>query len=499
MSRVPALAPRLVAALALAVAASAAPKTNVSRAFFDMAPHKQLHRTEVRLMTENDDAWYARWWLLNSAKRSLDIHYFTLKHDLFGKSFLGLVRKKARQGVKVRLMVDGRGSLHYATRLLKQSYLRELARNPNVEVKVFKPLWNTIKDFPFDLRRYVVSNHDKIIIADGKTAIIGGRNLKADFYHLPEDDSHAYRDNDLLIQGEGFCGEFMQAFEREWSELDNYLVPGDGGWWNDLHGEGVELELSRRVMERWISNRGLMADEGKYKRLIRKLNKQMAKNPGLRRYQDFRVSPWAGQAPVEAKVLDKSSYRGGHNDITPNLLELFDQAEDSIFIQAAYVVLTEQAFEALKRAGARGVKVTISTNSPASTDSWFTQGMFLREWWKLLRDIPGLRMFMFTNSRKIHAKTFVIDGTVSCVGSYNMDPLSQDINGEVLGFLHSPEFSQALRRRLDEDVEASTECKIEVKPDGTVEKIMGPENFLEGLGGFAIRLMSKLTFLRPVI
>ncbi len=498
---------RLLAGLALAVALAAcaspravasAPAGAVAR-YFDtgLAPHKETFPTRVRLLTENDEAWYARWYATSTARRTLDIHYFSFKEDVFGKALLGLVRHKARQGVKVRLMVDDRGSFGLAQRLLQQEWLRELACQTGAEVRVFKPLSGVIASLPRDLRSYVVSNHDKILVADRSLAIVGGRNLRDSYFADPEDDPTAYRDNDVLLGGEGVGTQVARAFEEEFERPVNRVI--EGGDPDDTAAEGIELELARRVMDRWISGLGSYPEEGPYRRMIARLNREIGSHGRLAGYTAFAADPWQGRREYPGKILDKHSLGDPRNDITPNLLALIDAAEHRITIQSAYVVLTPEAKAALVRAGRRGVAITILTNSPVSTDSVFTQAFFLREWWELLRDIPGLRLFMFTGRRKIHAKTLVFDDTVTCVGSYNLDPMSEELNSEVVAFVRSPEVSTRLRLRIEADLSEATECKIKVHADGSIEKLVGPGDFLRGVSGILVKLLSKLTFLRPIV
>ena len=57
----------------------------------------------------NVEAWAARWRLIESADESVDVVTFILYDDVFGRAFLGLLARKADQGVRVRLLVDATG------------------------------------------------------------------------------------------------------------------------------------------------------------------------------------------------------------------------------------------------------------------------------------------------------------------------------------------------------------------------------------------------------
>ena len=93
----------------------------------------------LRLLTANADAWAERWRLVAAAERTLDVNYFILHEDVFGVAFLGHLMVKARQGVRVRVVLDGLGTT-LSRSLRGKDYLDELAE-AGVVVKTYRPLW----------------------------------------------------------------------------------------------------------------------------------------------------------------------------------------------------------------------------------------------------------------------------------------------------------------------------------------------------------------------
>ena len=73
-------------------------QASLSEVFASFPSTPQGDAARVRLLSGNEEAWYARWHLIESAKKTLTITYFIVDQDIFGFSFLGLLRKKARQG-----------------------------------------------------------------------------------------------------------------------------------------------------------------------------------------------------------------------------------------------------------------------------------------------------------------------------------------------------------------------------------------------------------------
>ena len=74
--------------------------------------------------------------------------------------------------------------------------------------------------------------------------------------------------------------------------------------------------------------------------------------------------------------------------ITRSLIRLVRSARKEIFIQSPYLVLPREAVDVLAEAAGRGVRITILTNSPLSSDNAMSQGVFLEQWPELLARVP---------------------------------------------------------------------------------------------------------------
>jgi phosphatidylserine/phosphatidylglycerophosphate/cardiolipin synthase-like enzyme len=497
----------LLLAVALPMAAFAAGE-QVLQAFSALPAVEGTQQTKVRLLTDNMNAWYARWHMIEKAQSTIDVTYFIVEDDIFGKSLLGLLMKKAEQGIKVRVLIDARGSKALAKRVFSQAFLQALAARENAEVKVFNPLHKAFLKVASNVRNLIASNHDKIILVDKDWAITGGRNVGANYFADPADNPHGYRDTDVLMQGGIVAKQMQEAFNEEFEATQNLAV--SDGWFPNWHNKKSEIDVARRIMQRWISGRGAWDPgqlSGEMEDIVSNLNEEMTQYTKLTSYAAFEHDPWQGRRSYPVKILDKHSYRGNKNSITSHMIELMDAAEDYILIQNPYVVITGEVMEALKRADARGVKVTIHTNSPASSDSLITQAFFIRDWWKLLRDLKHLRIQVFHKARKLHAKTFVIDDKVTSIGTYNMDPMSQGINGEVMAVIDSSSFATRSRLRIEKDIAESVEYLIkkdaqgnaELDAKGKVQVLSGPAQHLKGATGGLIKVLSNFSFLRPLI
>ncbi len=183
-----------------------------------------------------------------------------------------------------------------------------------------------------------------------------------------------------------------------------------------------------------------------------------------------------GYMKADVKIMDQvgaaSAAPGARfNEMAPDMLHLIRGSQKEIVIQNPYVVLTEPMVQELEKASKRGVKISIVTNSPESTDSAVTQGYFLNDWKNLEARVPNARIFVATGERKFHAKAFVLDGKVSGDTSYNADLLSGMVNGEVGAITRSEASAQNLLGAIHDDLldpaNKFKEWTIKRNPDGT--------------------------------
>ena len=119
---------------------------------------------------------------------------------------------------------------------------------------------------------------------------------------------------------------------------------------------------------------------------------------------------------------------------------LADHAEETIELTDAYFVAPREVLEALIRAARRGVRVRLllpgRNNHPVA-------GLAARRIYQPLLD-AGAEIHEWTGVM-LHAKTAVVDGVVSLVGSSNLDPLSLHRNYELNALVADPETGAAMR------------------------------------------------------
>lgn len=468
---------------------------------------------KARILDDGLDAWNARLDLIETAKTSIDASYFIVEKDPYGFAFLGGLLKKQLEGVDVRLSIDAMadtfGKHGFKRAGHGKDYLQELV-NHGGQAYVYHP----VIERPFDALKgdysVLASNHDKILVADGRAGITGGRNVARDYFADPKDLKGAWRDMDVLVEGPGAAKGLQEAFEAELANGGaSKAVGGDrlGNW----DKKDLQLLGAYEVMQAWTrapalsedQKTALRGDKAAQEKLAGELVQQALAKVATYLPEKLKREPsdedkaflqeqalelvshvetrgsrakfevaGATTRQTEVKIIDQTSAAAGQrvNNMAPALTALVEGASKRIVVQNPYVVLTTDMMNALERASARGVKIDIITNSPLSTDSDVTQAFFLDDWKMILARCPTANIYVATGDRKFHTKSAVIDDDQSIVSTYNLDLLSGFVNGEVGAVVKSKELATDLLGAFESDkadkANGFIEYKIKRSADG---------------------------------
>ena len=419
-------------------------------------------RAELTELYENGDAWVERWRVVESAQDTLDVVYFIVSHDPFGLAFLGQLQQKAAQGVQIRLMIDHNGVLNLSDPRISADEFLALDRFANVEVRTYNPLSRAIAEAVESQNPIALAaqNHDKMIVADGARGVIGGRNIADEYFGDPIDDPHAFHDKDVRIDGARALRGFVDAFDREWRDPASIRLSAIREPSRDrtealslayrmmrdhLRGEPLSVEQRRAIAAAAPPPRAeVPTSYGKQPK--EQIRAWLKRHPHLRGALHRAPTP-----PVEGevRVLDSCSAAGcDANQINGALARLLEAAQEEVVVENPYLVLTDGGLQALERAAKRGVKITLLTNSPVSSDNAFTQAIFLEQYPTLLARVPTLRLFVAGDGHNIHGKVAIVDRKVTVIGSYNLDFMSSLVNSEVVAAVWSEEFASRSRAHV---------------------------------------------------
>jgi len=158
----------------------------------------------LKLLTTGEEEFAALEHHIRQAQDTIHITTFILGRDDTGRRIVALLTEKARQGVKVRLLLDAVGCL------LSSRWFVDPLREAGGEVGRFMPVLPFSSPGTANLR-----NHRKIAIFDHCTAIIGGRNMARE-YMGPTKLKKRWVDFGTLIEGPA-AALLNEIFIADWS------------------------------------------------------------------------------------------------------------------------------------------------------------------------------------------------------------------------------------------------------------------------------------------
>jgi len=299
---------------------------------------------------------------LQNAKDHINLETYIMEDDEVGRKFADLLLQKQAEGVQVNLIYDSVGGMNTPAAFFQR------LRDGGIQVVEFNPI-NPLK--AREQWELIHRDHRKILIIDGKVAIIGGINISEVYSSRPfrrgKNDKAPihWRDTDIQIEGPAVA-EFQKLF-----------------------------------LETWLTQKGPKISERNY-------------------FPDLKEK---GKALV--RVIGSTPGQTNRIPFVVYVSAIFF-AEHSIHMTNAYFIPDDQILKALTDAARRGVDVKIIL--PGTTDSklaLYAQRYYYSE---LLKS--GVKIYEHSTSL-LHAKTAVVDKIWSTVGSTNMDHMSLLTNDEV--------------------------------------------------------------------
>lgn len=423
---------------------------------------------EIKLLNHGLSSFEARLQMIERATKSIDIEYFIYNLDKSGKIFSQALIKKAKEGVKIRLLLD------YA--MVKSTFSPFFAhemRESGIEVKYFNPTV-TLNQFSGTYR-----NHRKVLIIDGAEAVTGGRNIGDEYFDL----SHEFNflDRDILIKGE--IVKAMQAtFNQVWEvDLSAVVLRQKQPMMSDLayiQQKNVDKNRYEMDLSNWkkkidkVVNFLTEKDEGFVDDIRAKGRAELAKEySGTCARMSFNSEyPIVGRKNRDTRIIK--------HDIADRIIK----AKQSILFDSPYFIVNDESKRALEAALSNNVSVTLLTNSLNSTDAVYVYDVFdsiIKGWIKKGLNSYVYKGFLPENYEVmdeeiakarfgVHAKSFVFDQKDVVIGTFNFDPRSANLNTEMT---ITCEGNPELARVVSEDIEARMKNSIHLKTTKTVDEV----------------------------
>lgn len=371
----------------------------------------------VKLLNSAKEALAIRKEMILGAKKSIHLMTWAMYGDVAGKEFAELLIQRFKEGIDVRVMVDGLT----AQRTGYKESLDQL-RAAGVPVIEYRGTIN-----PYH------GQHRKFMIVDAETGngqvVAGGRNLGDQYLHTAGEAKDHWRDTDIHYTGANVRDNAM-LFTKIWNEQVDRLILADAK----------------------------KADE--YRKLLMSKDKAAIRQTRLR-------------GGARMAVVNHTPNPEGIDPIYLGLLKSIESATTSIDIANAYVILTPAMRDALIRARARGVRVRIFTNSAKSVDEPVVSIPILKS---LAELIPhGVEVHLKQGST-LHSKFAIFDNELSWVMSYNLHPRSLVYEGEVANVILDSKFARLMSDDFELDLKEAVSVKTVAElniPTSAVSDIAG--------------------------
>src|SRR3990172_6631538 len=166
----------------------------------------------VTFLPGGDEAYDAVLSLIGSARDHLHAQFFILDVDPVGRRFIQALAARAREGIRVRLLLDAVGSWRALRRTVRP------LRDAGGEVAAFLPAFPLHRRWSAHLR-----NHRKLLIADGRKAFTGGMNIGKK-YMGPKTAKEQWRDVAAVIEGPALP-DLQALFLDDWAFSTEETLP----------------------------------------------------------------------------------------------------------------------------------------------------------------------------------------------------------------------------------------------------------------------------------
>lgn len=166
----------------------------------------------VRLYTDGNEKFDDLKRDIEAARRYIHIEYYIIRNDALGNEIVDILARKAREGVKVRLLSDAIG---YNTRMKRTLELVEAGG----KVAVFHSILTVLLS-PRKNNR----NHRKIAVIDGEIGYIGGFNIGVEY--LGKGKFGRWRDSAVRLEGSS-VKDLSLRFALDWEYASHEKIAAD--------------------------------------------------------------------------------------------------------------------------------------------------------------------------------------------------------------------------------------------------------------------------------
>lgn len=362
---------------------------------------------QLKLLKNGEEIFPLLLQLIAEARKSIYIDQYAFHGDGIGRMVGQALKESAGRGLEVLVIYDAVGS-----RSTPRSFWRDLEEH-KIEVRAFNPIhwWTVIRANNRD--------HRKIILIDREVGLIGDFGI-GEQYAGDGSAGGSWRVSALLMRGPAVT-DLEAVFLESWEEAGHGIIKKD-----------LPFPLINII---WDIPFSFFSRED-----------QAEKGP---------VHPVPLHESGAVRIVS-STPNWGSTALHDALLLALASARESIYITQAYFIPNKRIRDALTGAARRGVEVKIIL--PEHPDVPLVKSSSELSYEELLEG--GVRIFERRGSM-LHAKTMVIDGIWSTIGSCNIDDRSFLLNYECNAVVYDRSFGDAMKEMFAGDLGSCREITLE--------------------------------------
>ncbi len=401
--------------------------------------HQKNNKSGFYLLSDNTDAFVARFALATFAEKTLDIQYYIMHNDASGRYLAYAILSAADRGVQVRILVD---DINLSGR---DSNFKMLSQHENIEIRIFNPLsnrdWFRNIELLSNLDRAGRRMHNKAFIADNTSAIIGGRNIGDEYFD--DRNNLNFVDLDLLTIG----------------PIVNDVTKSFNDYWQSYWATPIEnLSKTRVVRKQLMTLRSSLKDrwhQAKNTEYFQTFKRAEFTQKIISKQIDFIWAEANLFYDKPEKISNDTINQTTHNG--PQVMPYFEQANNELLMATPYFVPGNKGVHWLKNKKIQGVDIKILTNSLAATDVIAVHAGYKKYRRQLIAADINLfelkptarpsqsrtnKLIEGSRHASLHAKYMVVDQQYVFVGSANIDPRSECLNTEIGIMVNSKELAK---------------------------------------------------------
>ena len=422
----------------------------------DLIADKDVGESGFLKLFRNDDAMRWRLLLADMADETLDMQYFIWKGDASGELLLDRVIKAADRGVRVRILVDD------IYLLGADRTIAALSQHPRIEMRMFNPAQHRTGSILMrglemigNVKQLNHRMHNKLIVADNRFAIVGGRNIGNEYFGL--NPKQNFTDFDVLAFGP-VAKKVSASFDIYWN--NQWAYPGEALLRNYKDQELLPL-LLEELQERLIKNEDLLEEFQEQNQDWDELLRILADNRKGGTARVIYDEPLIGEKIPPAQLIE-------------SIDELTDDTRQELLISTPYFIPDDDFYEPVADLISNGVRVVVLTNSLASTNHPLVHSGYKKHRKKVIE--TGVELFELRHDASarekfdtppveskafgLHAKYMVIDRQFTFVGSLNLDPRSIYINTEMGLIIDSPTLAAGVAAEFEEELKPENSWQV---------------------------------------